>query len=81
MGILQSDLDEAKCTWNTHRVRKTQGAECPGGRTDVLFFTPENSGGENCSYPVTEADLSIMPEFTRSPKLFGCSDEFYQFVT
>lgn len=48
MHIIQSDLVQVAREWNCHRVRRTAGAEIPGGIPDLMFFHP----GHGCSTPV-----------------------------
>ena len=40
MGVLQQDLDEVRCQWNTHRIRPSAGSRCPPGIPDELFYLP-----------------------------------------
>ena len=48
LGILQEELDETRRLWNNHFIRKSLNGECPGGRPDVLFYTPSPVGGRDC---------------------------------
>lgn len=47
MGVLQSDLDDVRRRWNTHRIRPSAGARCPAGIPDELYYLPE-SPATNC---------------------------------
>ena len=49
--ILQRELDEVRVLWNNHYMRKNRRAECPNGRTDILFHTPECYGYRDFTYP------------------------------
>ena len=40
MAVIQSDLDEIRRHWNTHRIRPSVGSRCPAGILDVLFYLP-----------------------------------------
>lgn len=38
--FVQADLDVVRHQWNTHRIRPSEGARCPAGIPDELFFLP-----------------------------------------
>ena len=40
MAVIQSDLDEIRRHWNTHRIRPSVGSRCSAGIPDVLFYLP-----------------------------------------
>lgn len=79
MGVLQRDLAEARALWNGHRVRKSNGATCPGGVPDELFFSPGRSTRQ-CLIPVSVNDCD---QFTHQCSLpTTCQDkEFEKFLS
>ena len=78
IGVIQKELDNFMDIWNNHRIRKVQNSECPGGKPNVLFHTPDMHGGRQGGLPIREEEIVLATEFVRSPPLFGCSDEFVQ---
>jgi len=40
MPIIQKQLDDMRCQWNTHRIRPSVGASCPAGVPDELYYLP-----------------------------------------
>ena len=63
LGILQEQLDETRRLWNNHFIRKIRNAECPGGWSDVLFYTRSLVGGRDCRSPFVEADADDIMNF------------------
>ena len=43
-GLLRDSLSEFVTLWNSHKIRKNQGARCPSGVPDILYSTPEIAG-------------------------------------
>ena len=78
LGILQSELDEVNILWNTHRIREVRNSECPGGRPDVLYFSPTLTNGRDCSYNLSSSDAQSVAAFAQEQSLFGCSQEMVQ---
>ncbi|XP_034562257.1 uncharacterized protein LOC117828944 [Notolabrus celidotus] len=62
MGILQADLDECVQLWNSHRIRPSRHALCPGGIPDELYSLPHRFGSRDCGFAVEEASLTIFQE-------------------
>jgi hypothetical protein len=42
--IINQELQDFKEDWNSHRIRKTHGARCPGGVPNDLFHLPQITG-------------------------------------
>ena len=42
--LLQRELYEVSCLWNTHRIRPYPNQDTPAGKPDMLFFLPEITG-------------------------------------
>lgn len=73
--LIQTELDETKRLWNNHYIRKTKNSESPPGRPNVLYFTPQLTGGEEHRVPLDSINFEIAGEFAREPLLFGCREE------
>ena len=41
MGLVQSDLDDIRRHWNTHRIHRSAGSRWPAGITDILYYLPD----------------------------------------
>ena len=78
LSVIQTELDETKKLWNSHRIRDVSNSECPGGRPDVLYFAPHRSGGRDCKFPLVQSDLQLAKEHCAETLNFGCSNEFLQ---
>src|SRR5690349_16062803 len=57
--LIQSALNDWVKLWNSHRMRKSRYAACPGGVPQNLFDYPYLSGGQNCGQPVDPFVMSI----------------------
>jgi len=60
MHVLQSNLDEARRQWNTHRIRPSLNARCPAGVPDVLYRFPVHPAVD-CLHRISTA---LPPEVT-----------------
>ena len=56
MQVLRNDLAEVAAMWNMHRIRPSNGARCPAGIPDELYFLPP-TGAVNCLMPYSVQDL------------------------
>ena len=76
MPILKSELAHLKDTWNSHKVRKMNGTECPSGIPEALYSTPEYYGGYDGKNPI-DANLvdTCADIFCTSANEYGCNDE------
>ena len=73
-GLIQTELDEVERQWHNHRIRRVGNLESPPGRPNVLFFSPELTGGIECSYPDAQLDVRLAQTYVRSPSLLPCSE-------
>ena len=58
-GLLQQELDEIKSMWNNHSIRNSREAECSGGKPDVLYYTPSNSGSIEYKFLLNHTGLEF----------------------
>jgi hypothetical protein len=74
MKILREDLAEVQASWNMHRIRPSNGARCPAGIPDELYFLPPQRAA-NCLQP-----LNAIPQFivqqTRNVGI--CANELFE---
>ena len=78
--VLKDELDEIKSLWNSHRIGHIINSNCPGGHPDVLYFTPEGSGGTDCKFHLDSHDVKLANDYCETPSLFGCSAELQTLV-
>ena len=71
-GVLQHELEEIKSLWNSHCICHIRNWNSPGGRPDVLYFTPEGSG----SFSLDIHDVNLATDYCETSSLFGYSAEF-----
>ena len=76
MALIQKELDEVKSQWNRHRIRRVTNSQSPAGRPDVLYFTPELSGGIDYSFDVIHSELIMADDFVQDPPLLPCNKAF-----
>ena len=57
LPIIQRELNEFSCIWNTRHVR--QSASTPGGKPDILFTMPETVGFNKQGFKVDDSDVNI----------------------
>ena len=77
-SVLQHELDEIKTLWNSYRIGHIRNSSSPGGRPDVLYFTPESSGVTDCKFLLDIHDVNLAVDYCETPSLFGCSAEFLE---
>lgn len=81
LGIIQNDLDETRRLWNTHYIRKSKNSESPPGRPNVLYYTPQHSGGVEHSFSVNQGDLALANDEIRYPDLLACDEKVAEFIS
>ena len=81
IGLIQTELDETAKLWNNHSIRKSKNSECPPGKPNVLFFSPEIQNSSSYGMPLSDNDYQIAKHFVIEPTLFGCTDEVAELVT
>ena len=77
-GVLQHELDEIKSLWNSYRIRHIKNSNSPGGRPDVLYFTPEGLGVTDCKFALDSHDVNLAMDYCQTPSLFGWSVDFFE---
>ena len=76
--MLQHELDEIKSLWNSHRICHIRNWNSPGGRPDILYFTPKGSGVTDCKFPLDIHDVNLAMVYCETPSLFRCPAEFLE---
>ena len=75
-GVLQQELDEFRTIWNTHRIRHVHNSECPAGKPDLLYNSPQRYGGRDSSFDIMDQDLDLVTDdIVKEPLMFGCSED------
>ncbi|KAI4800026.1 hypothetical protein KUCAC02_016563 [Chaenocephalus aceratus] len=59
MGIIQDELDETTCVWDSHVIRPSKNDRVPSGRPKVMYMFPELYTTEDCISPVEGADAQL----------------------
>ncbi|KAL3968992.1 hypothetical protein ACER0C_002821 [Sarotherodon galilaeus] len=80
--IVQKDLDECVKLWNTHRIRPSRTASCPGGVPNELYYLPHRYGSRDCGFLIQQSELDAFPESRLSVVVCGDSNiqEYLNFV-
>ena len=80
MDVLRFEIQRTAAEWNVHPIRSNKNGECPSGRPDVIYFSPELYDSRNYGTPVSNEDVAICKGlYGRSPPT-DCSDEFLALV-
>jgi hypothetical protein len=76
MRLLQDDLVQVGVMWNTHRIRPSDGARCPPGIPDELYFLPP-PGARDC---LVHVPLNTLPLFLMQqvPSISICENSVYE---
>lgn len=82
--VIQHQLDEFRCAWNSHRIRSQQREEgYVTGVPDVLYFQPEAYGTFDQALPVPfpRHEIQAFAEIhsSRFPE-YGCNEMFVQLI-
>ncbi|XP_050419248.1 uncharacterized protein LOC126832494, partial [Patella vulgata] len=75
-NLIQKDLDQIRKDWNQHKMRPTKGAECPAGKPDLLYFTPQLFDTVDYKTEVAVEDLDSFSQFCKFYGPNGCLREF-----
>ncbi|KAL6486342.1 hypothetical protein MHYP_G00057340 [Metynnis hypsauchen] len=80
--VLQKDLDECVSLWNSHRIRPSRTASCPGGVPNELYYLPHRFDSRDCGFRIERTELDAFPESRQS--INPCGDpniqEYLDFV-
>ncbi|XP_062851516.1 uncharacterized protein LOC134314752 [Trichomycterus rosablanca] len=74
--VIQKDLDECVTLWNSHRIRTSRTASCPGGVPNELYYLPHRFGSRDCGFRIEETELDVFPESRQSVN--SCGDQNIQ---
>ena len=64
--------------WNNHCSRNSREAEGPGGKPDVLYYTPSQSEGIECKLPLNHTDLKLVTQNIEYPDFPGYTSELQE---
>ena len=56
MPVLKVELQNFANRWNVHNIALKKNADCPSGKPDIMFFTPEVYGSQSYGSQVVMAD-------------------------
>ncbi|KAI9521602.1 hypothetical protein NQZ68_003756 [Dissostichus eleginoides] len=76
IDVIQKDLDECVRLWNSHRIRPSRTASCPGGVPNELYHLPHRFGSRDCGFEIEQAELDAVPETNLS--IAPCGDQNMQ---
>lgn len=62
MALFCRTLNEIKCLWNIHHIRKSRNDSTKSGKPDVLYFLPTLCGSQDRKIPFSSEDMSILAE-------------------
>ena len=69
--------------WNNHKIRKSNAAESPDGRPELMYCLPEDHGGNESKVPMSLLDFSAVSSIysTSANYSFCCSMQFAKLAT
>ena len=78
-GLIQRDFNRVSEMWNQHSIRYQPNTECPCGKPDLLYFTPECFLASDYRMPLhfSNIDLEdVKHNYCEQMPTFGCSTDF-----
>ena len=78
-SLLQAEFDRAVRMWNNHSIRHQLHRECPSGKPNMLYHTPELYGSTDRLKPLLVSDdelYEVEVQYSRTYHQYGCSDQF-----
>jgi len=73
--VVQNDLSQFVSFWNSHRIRHSRGAGCPGGVPDELYFLPPDDASD-CGVVVAPAIASSFNARVTQPNI--CTSDSFE---
>ncbi|KAF3840352.1 hypothetical protein F7725_019069 [Dissostichus mawsoni] len=77
MGIIQDELDETTCVWDSHVIRPSKNDRVPSGRPKVMYMFPELYTTEDCISPVEGADAQLCRSNCTFRPAVPCDTDIY----
>ncbi|KAI9517869.1 hypothetical protein NQZ68_001038 [Dissostichus eleginoides] len=77
MGIIQDELDETTCVWDSHVIRPSKNDRVPSGRPKVMYMFPELYTTEDCVSPVEGADAQLCRSNCTFRPAVPCDTDIY----
>ncbi|KAJ4925027.1 hypothetical protein JOQ06_017765 [Pogonophryne albipinna] len=77
MGIIQDELDETTCVWDSHVIRPSKNDRVPSGRPKVMYMFPELYTTEDCISPVEGADAQLCRSNCTFRSAVPCDTDIY----
>ena len=67
--------------WNCHKIRAKRGAGLVGGRPYLMYSLPEVFGTVDCSFHISEVDLSVCLDESIIEDQLPCDEDVFQLAT
>ena len=84
-SLLQNELNQAVYLWNNHSIRRQNfHNECPSGKPNLLYHTPEIFGMTDQLKPLLHSldEINVVEaQYSRRYPQYGCSEQFVQVIT
>ena len=80
IDLLRFEIQRTVTEWNVHQIRRNRNGECPSGRPDVIYFSPELYDSRNCGTPVSDEDVAICNELYGKVPPADSSNEFLELI-
>ncbi|XP_055063376.1 uncharacterized protein [Misgurnus anguillicaudatus] len=77
MGIIQDELDETTCVWDSHVIRPSKNDKVPSGRPRVMYMFPELYRTDDCISPVERDDLQLCQSSCTFRTTVPCDTDIY----
>lgn len=80
MDLIQKELDAVTADWNAHTIRSQKHTECPTGKPDILYFSPELFQSHNYGTPIDMEEVNICKDLYGKQPPHGYSSQFLDIV-
>ncbi|XP_062317543.1 uncharacterized protein LOC134021084 [Osmerus eperlanus] len=77
MGIIQDELDEMICVWDSHVIRPSKNDRVPSGRPRIMYMFPELYATHDCVSSVESADVQLCRSSCTFRPAVPCNIDIY----
>nr|XP_046264635.1 uncharacterized protein LOC124069481 [Scatophagus argus] len=77
MGIIQDELDDIICVWDSHVIRPSKNDRVPSGRPRIMYMFPELYTTHDCISPVESAEVQLCRNDCTFRPAVPCDTDIY----